>query len=97
MNQGLNPPPNTDRIYPLFFASRSTLFEKSDNFKLVSVSVAIRKADDSLVEMGLATLDANGLDWHYTASVTNSSMTGGKIITTATDTPGHQTEMIIML
>jgi hypothetical protein len=68
-----------------------------DNFKLVSVSVGIFKADNSLVESGAATPDTNGLDWLYTATQHNAEMTGGKIVATATDTPGHQVDMTMLL
>jgi hypothetical protein len=68
-----------------------------DNFRLVSVAVVIYKADETIVESGTAIPDNNGLDWHYTATQHNTAMTGGKIVATVTDTPGHQSQMTMLL
>ena len=68
-----------------------------DNFKVVSVSVSIFKADDTLVETGQAIRSSNGLDWFYTSAYQNTEMKGGKIVATVTDTPGHCVEMMKML
>jgi hypothetical protein len=48
------------------------------------------------VESGVATIGTN-LDWFYISTQHNTAMTGGKIVATVTDTPGHQAEMIVML
>ena len=69
----------------------------TDNFKLTGCSVTILKADNSVLETGAATIGTNGLDWFYTATHVNSTLTGCKLIAVATDTPGHSTEMSQML
>ena len=68
-----------------------------DNFKLTNVTVTIYKADNTVVETGIATAGTNGLDWFYTTTHQNTSMTGGRVLAKITDTPGHVVEMSQML
>jgi hypothetical protein len=65
----------------------------TDDFKVEQVYVQIVNADGTLVEQGNAVADANGLDWLYTATINNASLTGDKIIVTATDKPGNDTNL----
>ena len=64
-----------------------------DNFMVKSVKVEIHKANNSLVEQGNAVQDAaNGLLWHYSATVANATVSGTKIVVKAADLPGNTTE-----
>jgi hypothetical protein len=60
-----------------------------DNFKIANVSVGIFKSDETEVESGSAIAEGNGLDWIFTTSRSNKSPSGGKVVATVTDTPGH--------
>jgi hypothetical protein len=60
-----------------------------DDFLVKNVTVAIFNSDGSLVEEGEAFKMANNLDWMYTATSSNGSLEGDKIVITATDLPGH--------
>lgn len=62
-----------------------------DDFRVNEVKVQIIKPDDSLLEEGDAVQSVNGLDWIYTCTVVNATVTGSKIIFTAIDLPGNQT------
>jgi len=68
-----------------------------DNFKVASVSVTIFKADNDIVETGMAVAGSNRLDWFYTAANQNTSMTDGRVVATAIDSPGHSVQMSQML
>ena len=63
----------------------------TDDFTVKEVAVGIFNEDGSEVEHGLAQLSANGVDWVYTATVNNDSLTGDKIVVQASDLPGHTT------
>jgi hypothetical protein len=63
----------------------------TDDFKVTSVHVQINNSDGSLVEEGEAVQDANGITWVFTATQANASLTGDKIVVTATDNPGNDT------
>jgi len=63
----------------------------TDDFKVKEVAVGIFNEDGSEVEHGLAELSANGIDWIYTATAINDSLTGDKIVVQASDLPGHTT------
>ena len=64
----------------------------TDDFKVALVQVTIVNADASLVEQGDAVLQANGIDWIYTATTANSDLNGDKIVVKASDNPGNITE-----
>jgi hypothetical protein len=64
----------------------------TDDFKVVGVKVIIQNGDGSLVEQGNATVQSNGLDWVFTATVANASLDGDKILIQASDQPGNVTE-----
>ena len=61
----------------------------TDDFAVSSVHVKIENMDGSLVEEGEATPGTLGMDWVYTATVTNESLAGDKITVTAFDMPGN--------
>lgn len=64
----------------------------TDDFKVKSVSVEILNPDGSLVEKGNAVMQANKLDWVFTATIANSSLNGDKITIKALDMPGNETK-----
>ena len=66
------------------------VIEAGDAFKVVAVKVRIEDHDATLVEEGSATLVQG--KWVYTTTVTNPSLTGDKIIVTATDRPGNNSK-----
>lgn len=64
-------------------------FRIIDNFKLQSVNVRILDENNDVIEQGAATPLDNGLDWQYTATVTNPTVLGTNLEVTAKDTPGN--------
>jgi hypothetical protein len=64
----------------------------TDDFKVAEVSVSILNKNGTEVEHGFAQSALGGLNWLYTATADNSSLTGDKIIIRASDLPGHTTE-----
>ena len=62
-----------------------------DDFMVKKVVVTITNEDGSLVEEGEAVKQENGLDWLFTATVKNDSLTGNKIVIRAMDLPGNIT------
>jgi len=64
-----------------------------DDIESKKVHVRIESASAVLIEEGDAVKDADGLDWLYTATQTNASVTGSKVTVTATDNPGNTTSM----
>jgi len=58
-------------------------------FKLITVSVSIQKADGTVIESGAAAAsDALRMEWSYKATVAVPDLTGVKVVITATDRPG---------
>jgi len=64
----------------------------TDDFMVNSVSLTISNSDGSIVEQGQAMRLANGVDWVYTATSHNESLTGDKIVVQASDLPGNTTD-----
>lgn len=63
-------------------------------FKLVTVSVSIQKADSSVIESGAAVAsDDARLAWSYKATVAVADLAGVKVVVTATDRPGKVATM----
>lgn len=62
-----------------------------DDFVVDSVYVKIENQDGSVADEGDAVLDANGLDWIFTAIKVNADLAGDKITVTAVDKPGNKT------
>jgi hypothetical protein len=67
------------------------LVQASDDFAVKAVHVRISNADGSLVEEGAAVQSVGNL-WTYTATQTNESLEGDKIVISASDLPGNMTE-----
>jgi len=63
----------------------------TDDFTVESVIVHIVNGDGSLVEVGNAILQANGVDWLFAATKINESIAGDKITVTVTDIPHNNT------
>jgi hypothetical protein len=61
----------------------------TDDFTVSSVHVKIENMDGTLVEEGEAVLESSGIEWVYTATVANESLSGDKITVTAYDMPGN--------
>lgn len=61
-----------------------------DDFKVTGVRVEIYAADGSLLEQGDAVADIYDLDWTYTATESNSLLTGTLIKAIATDIPNNE-------
>lgn len=68
-----------------------------DDFKVVSVRVAIYSPGGELIERGNAILPPLSMEWVYTATVANAQLAGSKIIATAVDMPGNETSAEIIL
>ena len=64
----------------------------TDNFRVDEVRIRITGADGTAVENGQAVQQQNAIDWVYTATAANASLTGDKIIVQALDLPGNLTE-----
>lgn len=64
----------------------------TDNFEVIAVSVSIENEDGTLQEEGDANQQNNKLEWIYTTSTTNSSLSGDKITITARDNPANVTK-----
>jgi hypothetical protein len=62
----------------------------SDDFMVKSVYVQINDADGAPIEEGEAVNKAGSL-WIYTATQNNNSLTGNKIVISASDLPGNIT------
>lgn len=71
------------------------IIKAEDNVKINSLKVKITKSDKSTVEEGSATLLEG--KWTYITTVINSSITGDKIVVTATDRPGNTSTKQITL
>ena len=63
----------------------------TDDFEVADVQVKIANADGTLVEVGNAVLQSDGLFWLYTATKLNESLQGDKITVTVSDIPGNNT------
>ena len=64
-----------------------------DDFKVASVTITISNADGSEVESGNAVQNTdNALNWTYSATQNNPSLTGDKITVVVSDLPGNLTQ-----
>ena len=68
-----------------------------DDFRVTGVQVAIYTMDNELVEQGAAVLDANGLNWIYTATEDHIALEGSTIKATAKDLPGNEGSLEVIL
>ena len=68
-----------------------------DDFRVASVRVKITTAAGVVVEQGDAVLQANGLDWLYTATALNDAVAGSKIRASAKDLPANETVMEVVM
>lgn len=68
-----------------------------DDFRVVRVRVEIYAANDTLLEAGNAEQNTNGLDWTYAATQVNNPLAGSKIIAIATDVPGNEGALEVIL
>jgi hypothetical protein len=68
-----------------------------DDFRVASVKVEIHAANGTLLEKGNAEPNSNGIDWIYTATQVNSLRTGSKVTAIATDVPGNEGALEVVL
>lgn len=68
-----------------------------DDFRVVGVRVEIYAANGTLLEEGNAELNTNGIDYTYAATQANSPLAGSKIIAIATDVPGNEGTLEVIL
>ena len=61
-----------------------------DDFRVTSLLLEIYAVDGTLLEQGNADLGPNGIDWTYTATMTNSPLAGSTIKAIAIDVPGNE-------
>ena len=67
--------------------------EAMDDFKVAEVQVLICSSDGTLVESGFAVQQPNTANWVYTATTTNNSIAGDKVVVRASDIPGNLTQL----
>lgn len=68
-----------------------------DDFRVLNVIVEIHSADGALLESGNAVQNINGIDWTYFITKANEPSTGVKIKAIATDVPGHEGILEVVL
>jgi hypothetical protein len=68
-----------------------------DDFKVDRVQVKIQAADQSVIEEGDAVIEANGIDWKYTATQANATLAGTILTFKAYDHPGNETVLALTL
>jgi hypothetical protein len=61
-----------------------------DDYRVTTVRVEIRDAEDRIIDTGNAVQDLNGIDWTYAATYGNAVLPGTKIRAIATDVPGNE-------
>ncbi len=69
----------------------------TDDFRVVSIQVAIHTPDGELIEEGAASCNTEGDIWIYTTSLPNPSYTNCQVTVTASDIPGNKTEKTLAL
>lgn len=78
-------------------AGQQVIVQAQDDFKVKAVKVTIRNSANELIETGDAIENADGLNWIYTATQANANLAGTKIVAVATDLPGNEGSMEIVL
>jgi hypothetical protein len=68
-----------------------------DDFRVVSVRVEIYAANGTLLEEGNAEQNTNDVNFTYTATQANSPLAGSKVIAIATDVPGNEGALEVIL
>jgi hypothetical protein len=68
-----------------------------DDFRVTGVQVEIHTSDGILLEKGNAVQQLNGIDWTYTATQENHLIRSSKIRAIATDVPGNEGSLELML
>lgn len=68
-----------------------------DDFKVEWVKLIIKDSADSTIEEGAAVLSGNMVDWIYTATATNPTLAGTKLIISAADMPGNISTQEVIL
>lgn len=68
-----------------------------DNFKVVRVAFRILSSTDEVLEEGEALQAANELDWLYTSTTAQGSISGAKVEVSAWDLPGNKSNLTVEL
>ena len=68
-----------------------------DDFRVTGVMLEVYAADGTLLEKGNAVQNVNGIDWSYTATQANNLLPGSKIKAIATDVPGNEGTLEVIL
>ena len=94
----LNPPvvESIDIKNYLGRAGDTILILAKDDFKVDSVSVAISNESGEIVEQGNAVMQED-MEWLYTATIENPTLSGSKIEVVARDLPGNSGSKMISL
>lgn len=69
----------------------------TDDFRVTMVFVEIYAANGSLLEKVNAVVTTNGIDWSYVSTLANSQVFGSRIKATATDLPGNEGSLEVLL
>jgi hypothetical protein len=64
-----------------------------DDFRVASVRVVIKAADNTEIESGLAVITPNNISWEYTVQKASQAINGQKITVSASDLPGNVTKL----
>ena len=75
---------------------RSVVVEATDNFRVAAVKFNIMNSSGKLIEEGDA-FSPDGFTWTYKTIYHNEIITGSLITATASDLPGNETKMELIL
>jgi hypothetical protein len=73
------------------------LIRAYDDFRVTGLRVEIYAADGTALEAGNATQNVNGIDWTYAATQVNNLLAGTTIKAIATDVPGNEGTLEVIL
>ncbi len=68
-----------------------------DDFRVVDVQVYIYAANGTLLETGFAEADQTGINWNYLVTQVNGVTAGSRIVAIATDIPGNEGLLEVIL
>ena len=68
-----------------------------DDFRVTGVRMEIYAADGTLLEAGNAEQNTNDVDWTYTTKQAINLPAGSKVIAIATDVPGNEGTLEVIL
>ena len=86
-----------DRRCSSFVPGDKIVTRAVDDFRVTEVRVEISAANGTLLEAGNAVQNSNGIDWTYTTTQANNALVGTKIKVIATDVPGNEGTLEVIL